>query len=85
LSVRGGIFTQALVRSLRGDADHNRDGLIQLGELHMEVERQVVAEARLYGENQLPTLWRDRSAGLGSVLWFLDDFSGIGLWGWLSN
>lgn len=50
----GGIFTKALIEGLRGGADTNKDGLIDINELDNHVHRQVSGEASMLGLKQTP-------------------------------
>src|SRR6266478_2801670 len=50
----GGIFTRALAKGLEGDADANKDGVIQFEELLFYVRNRVTAEASITGVRQDP-------------------------------
>lgn len=54
LDVNGGIFTTAFINGIRGRADRNHDGVVNLTELFDEVRGVVAAEAARRGFNQLP-------------------------------
>lgn len=73
----GGIFTEALVAGLRGDGDWNKDGIIELEELFLEVRRRVVEKATALSQNQKPALWSDTMAGSGSVIFFKETTNSI--------
>jgi hypothetical protein len=64
----GGIFTQALVSGLKGDADLNGDGVIQFDELALYVKNEVRAKARQTGVVQEPNQWRADHLGRGNVI-----------------
>ena len=49
---KNGVFTHAVLRGLKGEADRNRDGRVQMSELRDFVEREV---KRLTGGRQSPT------------------------------
>jgi uncharacterized caspase-like protein len=51
---QGGVFTKALLRALDGAGDWNQDGLIQFGELALQVRREVSAQAGRRGVKQRP-------------------------------
>ncbi len=64
----GGIFTKALVGGLQGEADLNKDGVIQFDELALHVKNEVRAEARRTGVEQVPDQWKADRFGRGSVI-----------------
>jgi hypothetical protein len=53
----GGIFTRALIAGLKGEADTDGDGLIQLDELGPYVREQVAATAKKTGVDQIADWW----------------------------
>lgn len=55
-SGRHGLFSWHLLDGLRGAADADRDGDIEIGELHAHVAAVVSAEARRQNREQTPTL-----------------------------
>ena len=64
----GGVFTKALVKGLRGQADINNDGIIQFEELTFFVKDEVLFEAGQGGSKQVPRYWRKEGAGYGNVV-----------------
>ncbi|MEM6359406.1 MAG: caspase family protein [Bacteroidota bacterium] len=70
----GGIFTKALTQGLEGDADYNRDNIIQFDELSLYVKNRVMFEAKRLNVDQRP---QDYELGLntkGQLVFFPDDF-----------
>jgi uncharacterized caspase-like protein len=59
-----GIFTYYLLKALKGDADKNRDGYIELDEVWDYVKYRVTDTARKYGSTQTPMLDGSYSAGI---------------------
>jgi uncharacterized caspase-like protein len=59
-----GIFTYYLLKALKGDADKNRDGYIELDEVWDYVKYRVPDTARQYGSTQTPMLDGSYSAGI---------------------
>jgi uncharacterized caspase-like protein len=55
-SWKNGVFTHALLRGLRGEADRNKDGHVQVSKLRDFVEREV---RRLTNGRQVPTSRRE--------------------------
>lgn len=51
----GGIFTKALIDALKGEADMNRDGIIQFDELSFYIRDRVIVEAHIEGKKQGPS------------------------------
>jgi hypothetical protein len=51
---QGGVFTKALLNALDGQADWNHDGLIQFGELVLQVRQEVGDIAGKLGVKQTP-------------------------------
>ncbi len=49
---KNGVFTHAVIRGLKGEADRNQDGRVQVSELRDFVEQEV---ARLTDGHQTPT------------------------------
>ena len=64
----GGIFTSALLRGLKGDADANHDGIIEAGELATFVRDDVAAEASRHGVIQQVGFYKLTSLGTGEVV-----------------
>jgi uncharacterized caspase-like protein len=69
----GGIFTQALIEGLQGEADLIRDGVIQFDELSLFVERRVTARAAEVGVRQDPRSFLADRYGRGKMLFILPD------------
>ncbi|MCI0559150.1 MAG: caspase family protein [Nitrososphaera sp.] len=67
----GGVFTRALVRGLKGDADTDRNGVIQFPELGNFIRNAVTHEARLHGYTQSPNEQILNRFGTGRVVFFL--------------
>ena len=61
---RHGLFTYYLLEGLRGNADANRDGVIEIEEVWDFVKRQVTAKARAEGNTQTPVLQGALTAGI---------------------
>ena len=59
-----GIFTYYLLKALKGDADRNGDGYIELDEIWDYVKYRVTNTARRYGRTQTPILDGSYSAGI---------------------
>jgi uncharacterized caspase-like protein len=59
-----GIFTYFLLKALKGDADKNSDGYIELDEVWDYVKYRVTDTARKYGGTQTPMLDGSYSAGI---------------------
>ncbi len=51
-----GIFTYYLINGLKGAADLDRDGIVNLQELYQYVEQQVSSKSRSVGGNQHPVM-----------------------------
>ncbi|MEM7585235.1 MAG: caspase family protein [Acidobacteriota bacterium] len=68
LYVNGGIFTQALIDSLRGGGDWNSDGVIQFEELALQLRNEVRDRALQTGVQQLPAYYVGTAHGNGRVL-----------------
>jgi uncharacterized caspase-like protein len=51
-----GLFTHYLLQGMRGAADLDRDGVIELHELYQYVEQQVTQKSRAEGGNQHPVM-----------------------------
>ena len=58
-----GVFTHYLVQALKGKADTNQDGAVELEEVWAHVRRRVTDEARKRGNRQRPKLIGNLSAG----------------------
>jgi uncharacterized caspase-like protein len=56
---KNGVFTHALIRGLKGEADRNRDGRVLVSELRDFVEQEV---RRLTNGRQVPTSRRENLA-----------------------
>jgi len=69
----GGIFTKALIDGLKGEADLNGDGIIQLEELGIFLESTVRARAAAVGITQDPDIFRATQFGRGKVVFTLPD------------
>jgi hypothetical protein len=59
-----GVFTYFLLKALKGDADKNSDGYIELDEVWDYVKYRVTDTARKYGSTQTPILDGSYSAGI---------------------
>ncbi|MFP6871599.1 MAG: caspase family protein, partial [Nitrospinota bacterium] len=59
-----GVFTHYLVEALKGKADRNKDGAVELEEIWDHVRRRVTDEAQRRGNRQRPQLIGSLSAGL---------------------
>jgi len=59
-----GVFTYYLLKALKGDADKNSDGYIELDEVWDYVKYRVTDTARRYGSTQTPILDGSYSAGI---------------------
>ena len=59
-----GVFTHYLVQALKGKADTNSDGAVELEEVWAHVRRRVTDEAQRRGNRQRPKLIGNLSAGL---------------------
>jgi hypothetical protein len=70
----GGIFTQALIEGLRGNADIIKDGVIQFDELSLFVDRKVRARAAAIGVRQDPGSFMADRFGRGKILFMLPEF-----------
>lgn len=64
----GGIFTRALVKGLRGDADLNKDGLIEASELGVYVQDEVAFAAGKNGVEQKAGFYKLSSYGAGEMV-----------------
>jgi hypothetical protein len=51
-----GLFTHYLLQGLRGSADLDRDGVVELHELYTYLEQQVTQKSRSVGGNQHPVM-----------------------------
>ena len=71
----GGVFTKALIRGLRGDADIVPDGVVQFDELALYLDREVTMEANRVGVRQDPYSFSASAFGDGKTLFLLPDFS----------
>jgi hypothetical protein len=67
----GGIFTRALIDGLNGKADYTDDGIVQLDELKLYVQRQVEPHARVAGVAQRPRLSTADAFGEGRMLFLI--------------
>ena len=59
-----GVFTHYLLKALKGEADENKDGFIELDEVWDYVKYRVTDTARRYGSTQTPILDGSYSAGI---------------------
>jgi len=59
-----GVFTYYLLKALKGEADENKDGFIELDEVWDYVKYRVTDTARRYGSTQTPVLDGSYSAGI---------------------
>ena len=59
-----GVFTYYLMKALKGEADENKDGFIELDEVWDYVKYRVTDTARRYGSTQTPILDGSFSAGI---------------------
>jgi len=66
----GGIFTEALIRGLKGEADQNNDGLFQFFELYGFIKNEVTFRASQTGINQVPIGSRLTAYGTGSIIFW---------------
>jgi hypothetical protein len=73
--VNGGIFSDALVAALNGDADTDRDNVIRLEELEAAVRMDVIKEARQTGRSQAPSMHRLTDLGEGRMVFLLRGFN----------
>jgi uncharacterized caspase-like protein len=64
----GGIFTQALIRGLSGEADLNHDGLIEASELGVYVQDEVAVSASKKGAEQKAGFYKLTSYGMGEMV-----------------
>jgi hypothetical protein len=73
--INGGIFTEALTNGLNGEADRDRDGIIQFDELALYVRNKVTEKARLTGIRQVPSPHVLNNFGNGRILFLLPGLS----------
>jgi hypothetical protein len=66
----GGIFTTALVESLSGAGDVNKDGIVDFDELALTVTHAVRTRAADHGVAQEPDAFKATLYGKGSVVFF---------------
>ena len=59
-----GVFTYYLLEGLKGEADVNKDGIIEVGEIWDYVKYQVTDAARVAGNPQTPVFQGSRTAGI---------------------
>lgn len=64
----GGIFTTALIRALEGNADYDKNGILQFHEIGLFVANQVTAKANSTGVRQDPKPYILDRFGNGSVI-----------------
>ncbi|MBW2006144.1 MAG: caspase family protein [Deltaproteobacteria bacterium] len=59
-----GVFTHYLLKALKGEADENKDGFVELDEVWDYVKYRVTDTARKYGSTQTPIIDGSYSAGI---------------------
>ncbi len=59
-----GVFTYYLIQGLKGQADRNKDGLIEMDEIWDYIKYRVTDAARRHGTSQTPILDGSYSAGI---------------------
>lgn len=64
----GGIFTTSLIKGLSGEADFNKDGIIEFDELSLYLKNNVRAKAASTGVDQEPRSFKANKYGEGSVI-----------------
>lgn len=65
---RHGVFTYYLLEGLKGKADLNQDGYVEVEEIWDFVKRQVQDKARAEGNKQTPMLQGELSAGIALTM-----------------
>jgi uncharacterized caspase-like protein len=66
----GGIFTQALIDGISGDADYNRDGIIQFQELAVYIRDRVAERAAAVAVRQTVGDYKLTQMGSGQFMFF---------------
>ena len=64
----GGIFTKAFMDALKGKADRDGNGVIDLDEMYAHIAEEVNFNAKLIGGEQSPGRWNIPSSGFGQLL-----------------
>jgi uncharacterized caspase-like protein len=64
----GGIFTQALIRAIKGEADLMKDGVIEFDELTAYVKHIVRVRAQAMNKVQVPSAFNGEGFGRGTFL-----------------
>ena len=54
IDVNGGIFSRALLDGLKGQADSDQNGIVDVTELHSYIYNSVVIQAEFLGHEQVP-------------------------------
>jgi len=67
----GGIFTQALIKGLQGEADMLNNRVVQFDQLAVYVKRAVIGRAAQWGVRQEPTALKATTFGNGEFLFQL--------------
>ncbi len=71
ISSDGGLFTGALIRGLKGEADLLKNGIVQFDSLAVYVKAEVIKDAQRIRKRQKPAAYKDDLIGQGEVLFIL--------------